>query len=72
MPVITKNTPFVVIENGELLLYTSKGEVVESNVFVRVHEEVQQPATAICKFVVNIVGSKEEMFRAIEEMKIND
>lgn len=61
--------PFVVVENGELLLYTSKGELVEYNVFVRLHEEVNTVPTAVCKFVVNVAGSKEEMMKIIEELK---
>jgi hypothetical protein len=59
--------PFVVFDGEYLNLYTHDGHLVNGNVFIRVHDEVGKCSEAVCKFIVNIVGSVDEMNEIIKQ-----
>jgi hypothetical protein len=67
----SSNHPFVVIADGFMQLYTHTGEEVVCNEWIRLTDSAHDISTAVCKFVVNIVGSKEEMMQEIEKYKTN-
>lgn len=56
-----KGMPFVMMDGEYLQFYSQTGERIESNVFIRLHDEVGSQTFAIAKFAVNIVNSIEEM-----------
>jgi hypothetical protein len=61
-----KGAPFIVLDDdGFMQLYTNCGQLVTHNEWVRLHDSTDEVSTAICKFLVNIVGSKEEMMANI-------
>lgn len=60
---------FVVLDDdGYMSLYTADGHYIGANIFLRVQDHVDDTPSAIGKFAVNIVGTKEEMRSEIERL----
>lgn len=62
----------VMAEDGFLQMYSPKGDLVTSNIFLRLQDGVHEPPTVIGKFRCNVVGSKEEMMQDIKENELGD
>jgi len=62
-----KNLPFIVYDGMFLNFYSKSGELIGGNLFVRVHDEVDIPPTALIKCGVNICGSEDEMRKIISK-----
>jgi len=67
---IISDAPFVVLsDKGYMQLYTSTGELVDCNVWLRVTDHAEKGPTVIGQFMCNIVGSVEDMQKAINDRK---
>jgi hypothetical protein len=64
-----KQAWWVVSKGNDLILYDGNGQEVFGQESIRVTSTVNEIPSAICKFVVNIAGSEEEMKQRIEELK---
>lgn len=57
----------MVVQDGQVMLYNVDGKEVPCQVMTRVTCAADEVNTAIVKLLVNVVGSKEEMMKLIEE-----
>lgn len=67
------NQCFVVLDDsGYMNLYSQNGDLVGKNIWLRVTDSCDDCSFVIGKFTCNIVGTKEEMFKEIEQYKKDD